>query len=351
MSETESTTVEPTPLKKALLDEGVWRSWAVSLAIAGPLGLIAAIAFVIFAPEQPNYDVAMKTRVDILAPLGVIYIATITFCTVVWRGLISTRQTNAQLAALDLQRQQIDKLSLQIATTEDNNLAQLLQKGAELISDGAEAKVQAGIATLHALADAKSDKFAAPALDLIADYIAQIGSGTNQISTVRSAIDALNAVKNSRNRISGRMFSFIYKKSVTAPHPMGEWVSFPAAKTATYAGGKFRIEFIHPTADIIHNNSYFGVAFERCNFLNASANQMEECTFDECKFYNEVDVVSGNNIFKRCNFSWAIVDIDKLPNLRSGNNWYSRSRPPRAKGSPTRNVDWTRYFEERADES
>ncbi len=159
-----------------------WLTFAIVLGIFSAVGITFFLFWALDASEQIR-----ATRTDTVYKVALLCAAAVTFCTVVWRGLISARQANYQ-------QKQIDNLARQIAATEENNLAGLLQKGAELLGQtDNRAHVGAGIATLQSLITAENPKFTREAMELLADHLDEKYQHTNSGPLFRSIIQALDA--------------------------------------------------------------------------------------------------------------------------------------------------------------
>lgn len=290
-------------------DEEVWRSWAASLAVAATLLVVVAVIWISHAHSERM----MATRVAIIAPFGVVYVALITFCTVVWRGLISARQA-------DTQQQQLESLAKQIAATEENNLAQLLQKGAELLADGGRAHQSAGVATLQAVIDAENTKFVREGMELIADFIDERFQSTNENPIFRSAIAALEI---------GHAKGFVARRSVdfSSASPATAWVPFCGVTEIRYIRG---LIVGYDDIDIIEKNINLkcdGVIF-RNGRITRLDRRFNYCTFVECSI--EVIALDKNSVanFERCNFSGAVVDGSVQGEFSFRDCYFSKNNPP-----------------------
>ena len=293
-------------------DEDVWRSWAASLAIGSFMLVAVAVIWISWAESEPE----MATRVRILSPFGVIYVALITFCTVVWRGLISARQANYQ-------QKQLDSLAKQIAATEENNLAGLLQKGAELLADlNSRAHLGAGIASLQAVITAENDKFVREAMELIADFIDEKFQHSNHEPLFRSAAKALEAGA-ARGYIASRILDFTADETTIGP-----WVPFPGVEHLWYINGEIR-NFDDAYAEKL------GISIE-CQTLqvtNSSINRLDDsrffaCTFNHCDIRQIALTKNGVATLNRCDLSGATLDGSIVADINFQNCYYRRENPP-----------------------
>lgn len=294
--------------------EETWRSIAVRAALAGPLLLFIAAMWIFAAPNEE----AMLVRVNILSPFGVLHVALITFCTVVWRGLVATRQ--------------VETAAKQLTSMEENNLALLLQKGAELVSDfNNRSAAAAGIASLSAVGRAPESKFAEQVMDLLADVV-QWNSDRMDDNLFASAANALLDIHRETGRLSHRQLSF-EAQSEPAEDAQQQWRLVGGVRVARYRDGYFFGEELLRDSEVA-NTSYvfFGVSFHEC-MLDLTAANFIGCTLVRCSIFGVDPERLINCDFRDCDFSACeFRNAASLPNLRAGGNWYDPRRPPTENG-------------------
>lgn len=272
----------------------------------------------------------LSERVDVIYKLALIGVGAVTFCTVVWRGLISTRQADAQLRATSLQREQIDKLALQIAATEETTLADLLQQGAELIGESSKKPhVAAGIAILQSVLEAPNRKFASQAMNLLADFVQDNYTYGTPDNLIGAAIAALGQGA-TLDRYSSRRLSFDARSLSVEQSREDEWKMISGVAAVRYLGGvwegsersalnaKTKFSFIEvriESADIdVRKHMFRGCHFERCEIRGISA------------------VVAKRNQFESCDFSGAEIQTGSgFPDLRDQGNHYFAENPPQGR--------------------
>jgi hypothetical protein len=272
--------------------------------------------------------------IDVVYKLGLIGAGLITFCTVAWRGLIATQQA-------ELQRQQIDKLSQQIAATEENNLATLLQKGAELIDeDDKHGHVMAGIATLQSVITAPNDKFAIEAMNLLADYLQTRFEGSHSGMRCAAAVLALRAGAE-LGRYCERSLKFEYPNSTIDYETASPWLPVKGVKFVRYESGV-------ADPDIMFNESSGSTRynFEKVEFFSGEVPDLtsafHKCTFDFVVFSKVRKGLKGHS-FKSCDFSGCRFEGGyDLGDLRSGKNYFDPENPPLADNVPE--WDWDKYL-------
>lgn len=304
-----------------------------SLAIAAAIITLICGGFALLWVFDARTDRAMLTRVQIVGGGMAVGLAIVTFCTVLWRGLISQQQAIAQQV-------QIEHLTRQIAETNRTNLAEFLQNGAEMISDVAQpAKVLAGIATLQDVASDESKRFSVFAMNLLANFVQTYGRTSHQSPLVGAAIVALNAAAEAGAVLSTIRASFSADKE-TNPR----WLLIDGISSVTYEGGTVigetikRARSFRPPFKIFDN-----VVFYNCTVENESFSGMSNCSFYYCKI-KAISVISlRSNKYWRCDFSgaqiYALDGTDELPDLREDENAYSEEDLPELYGS--KNSSWT----------
>lgn len=290
--------------------EDRWRSWAVSLAIAAPILLIAATAWIGSAPTEQ----AMLTRVNILAPIGVLYVALVTFCTVVWRGCISARQADYQL-------EQLGALARQIASSELNNVAQQLQRGAELIAEDDEARIGAGIVTLGAIAKEPPDRFGDEARILLLEYVKRFGSGGHASANLKRAAAQLESAFRLRKAWLVQSLNFEGASSQV------EWELIFSSRICSYKGGVFNSKELKKD-----DNYYFrfmNVFFDSCRFEDITPLISTKCRFYNCYIRGGDSEILNRHDFEYCDFTGARIVINEpMPDLRERMNWFQPRYPP-----------------------
>lgn len=312
---------------------GIWLTYAITLACVGT-GVLAVFAWS-WAWDNGAFD---ADRIDILSRFAAYLVAAVTFCTVVWRGLISAKQA-------EYQQEQLDSLTRQIASTEENNFAQLLQKGAELVEDETKfARVNAGIAILQAVAEAPNDKFREQARGLIAYFIRAHGRYAHLGRGVNLAISAFNSIYNTTRVISPTSFYFEEdaEEAARTPEQETDWKIIYGAAEVVYAHGNFAHTVF--ARDLPTGILFRRVAFGHCTFVAAYELDMFHCYFYRCRFHAITTRMLSSHRFNECDFSGIkiIRDTNEVPSLIEGNNWYDPDNPPT--GSDGRDLDWDAMF-------
>lgn len=297
----------PNPPDEPALTESHWYAAGISLAIIGLILACFATAWILATSETKE----MLVRTQIAAPFGTIFLALITFCTVAWRGMVSSRQA-------DQQKRQND-------ANDDANLAKLLQEGAKLLGEkGSDPHILAGVATLDAVITDPRKKFAIQAMDLLASFV-QDNYGQQALN--RQTTAALQALANGEalkiySRISGH---FIREDTSTR-----YWLNIRGFKDITYEGGAFRAGAYDRTIERLYKTNFRKVTFARCRIKDAA--HYDACQFENCNIISIDDRTITGSAFTDCNFSNGTIGLwRELPpgfDLRAtGNFFYEDSIP------------------------
>nr|WP_295465243.1 hypothetical protein [Mesorhizobium sp.] len=294
-------------------DERRWRAIATAAIVITAAVAPFALVFWVFdvADEQHRYY-----RGQILAGVVAFCLALVTFATVVWRGAISSRQA-------DTQQRQIEKLSEQIAAANESNLADLLQRGAELVAETTKpAHVAAGISILQSVALNDIGTFATEAMDLLADF-ATLEFSTHQEATVSfaSAAQAL-MLGAQRGRSSGRVVTLDLGNTSRWQMPL------KGVRRVIYVGGIASGRFFENSVSGETNVRFNSTRLYDCRvFVD---NRFDGCGFVSCDILGAKGKVLFPNTYSRCNFSGArfetAEDFDQMQ-LEEG-NWFDPEKPP-----------------------
>lgn len=309
--------------------ESTWLSAAIAGGVFLAVGVGATLLWVFGIPD----DTSRLIRVQTAAPFGVVAIAAVTFFTVVWRGLISARQADTGI-------DQLQGLRKQIALTEENNLAALLQKGAELISDDNLAKVSAGLATLEAVAAAESPKFVGAAMRLLVDYVHKHGERSHLPPLVTQAIIALRTAHEKNGHIANEELYFTGDSEADEDVYSSQWMIVRGVSGVTYRNGDFKFEMFGQEERF--DRLFFNhVDFYMCTIDDISSLDSHKCTFERCIIRGADSEDLLRHKFVRCDFTDATISgFDGVPDLRKGENYYVLPHPPKLLAEEGVRVDW-----------
>lgn len=317
-------------------DEGVmtassWRGLAIGVAVVTLVSAAFTVPWILSA----NTDPLMLTRVQIVGAGMAVGLAIVTFCTVIWRGMISAAQA-------ELQRLQIDKVSQQIVAAESSNLATLLHKGAELIADKEHpSRIAAGIASLRAVGEGSDDMFANQAMDILADYIERSGANVFKEPLGRSALDALRIVSDRTGRVATRPVRFLYDREYQEPDEEVRFELVEGARDVYYRGGYF--EGLVLTDDVVGATRFhFTEVGIIEGMVDLSCAKFTSCFIRDALILRyDVRRVPGTE-FMGCDFSGCIINNPQtFFDLRTGGNWFAKERPPI---SDLPDLDWSKFL-------
>lgn len=305
----------PDPKKKE--DEWQARLWA--FAIVGGACVCFAIWLYVFGGETTE---VISQRMTIMVPIGTLYIAAVTFLITYWRGLITTRQA-------DQQREQIRALTDQVRLTDENNLANLLQRGAEMVADEGNApSISAGIATLYAVTTAKNSRFAIPAMDVLAQFVESTSSRGLFSWPVSAAVDALADAHARNGLVSTRTITC--ETTETGSEIRGHWRTLAGVRFVVFRGG-IAVGTAFGRGNPSAAAHFDSVAIRRWRDLDASWMNFGNCTFFDCRVRAADVHTMAVNTFENCDFSGARIAV-RLPALevaiRGNGNFYDEQDPP-----------------------
>ncbi|WP_274426771.1 hypothetical protein [Chelativorans sp. YIM 93263] len=316
---------EEKPVRHFYEQEGFWFAVVVVAAVVALLVAFGGLVHVFGG--KPGTTII--ERVDTYYKLMLVLAGFVTFSTIVWRGLIAARQAETQLESTRLQREQIDRLSEQITATKENNLAQLLQKGSELIAEKYNpAHVTAGIATLRFVATAENGNFAVEAMNLLAEYLErEFGSGHGG-KLFASANAALKAGEE-KGRIAERdiVFSCEDEEITGYPDDQSNWHHVYGVRSLRYFYGDASSAHLLPDGRGAANAEYCYVTIGGGEV--SIDDRFRRCDFSRVKVVRVAGDSISENSFRRCDFSNALIYATKIPDLRPGENFFSPSEPPR----------------------
>ncbi len=285
-----------------------WYAISVSLVVIGLVLAAFAASWILTAASIDD----MKDRVQIVAPFGTIFLALITFCTVAWRGMVTSRQA-------DQQKRQND-------ANDEANYAKLLQEAAKLIAEkDKQPQVVAGISTLEILISEPKQRFGTEAMDLLADLIMETYGGARLNRVNRAVIRALELgdSKGLMSRSDG-----IFRRPTAKEKNRGAWVFIPGLKSLSFTGGTLSEKVFMQARRLIkqldevsiEGGIYdFNIKYRGCSFYKTSVSEIYDFDLE-------------NNNFRRCDFSGAIIKAIFLPmaglDMRAGFNFYEEGNPP-----------------------
>ncbi|MGO7731582.1 hypothetical protein [Rhizobium leguminosarum] len=311
-----------------VLTENHWYSLAITSAIFTAIAVVTAFILIFGNGFDGEADLKMAQG---LAPFGVALFAVVTFCTVGWRGSISTRQANQ---------------------SESEGRAKLLQEGAKLLGEpGKDAHVSAGIATLGVLVSGTDNGYARQAMDLLADFVEDHMSKNHanrhrpQISGVMRTGD-----RNGANTEREIVFDYTDPDRDDGDDEPTYWYYIPGFKLIRYQSGVFE-------KDVHYNlNDLKNVKFRNTELVDWGAIDIDDrfyrCRFRRCDIASIETIVSllgaSNHkfAFESCDFSGCkILDHGLLQaDLKAQGNYFVDGSPPILVGLQ-RSADWDALLE------
>ncbi|HHV66139.1 MAG TPA: hypothetical protein GXX48_00615 [Ochrobactrum intermedium] len=238
---------------------------------------------------------------------------------------------------------QIEETRRQIAVTEENNVAETLQKGAELISETSRARAAAGIASLHSVMLANNVRLATAAQSLLLDYVVQNGSTTHRQMNVSRAAEALTSAYLAKGLVlnESAYFALDHRRAATDDEYAADWIVIYGVSSVTYYKGNVNSQEIFASKEVAFN----GVTFNNCIFKDLSNVNFEKCKFYQCSIERVHTSLLSGNFFYQCNFSGAKIVFDEtMPNMQDGQNFIYVYDRPIADGNTGKPVAWKSVF-------
>lgn len=308
--------------------------WWFSVAVAA--FILAAVAFsfaALWTFSVKGQDAVFRAQA--FSPFGIALGAVVTFCTVVWRGILSLKQIRIQSEQLQNQTEQLKQIVRQNDAKEDETLVKLLQEGAKFITEAEkEAQVMAGITSLHSLLENdRARKFSAQALDIIAEfYVANYDKQTTATRRARAVLNSAAAV----GLQSGVRAEFKTTKRMHVWPPIGGF------SNQHYEGGD--IYEMTYQAIISETMLFTKVTFHRVQISDNAA--YFHCSFQSCKIAafdpTLLDCKFANCDFSGCEFTEPSEAYDFEQFGRNFRNcFFYNDNPP----SFPESLQWEKYFE------
>ncbi|WP_313591796.1 hypothetical protein [Agrobacterium cavarae] len=291
------------------LTEKDWYVFAICLAIGAVIAAFFAALWVFGGTSVHE----MKQRIDVVTPFGAIYLALMTFCTVAWRGMVTSRQA-------DQQKRQND-------ANDEANYSKLLQEAAKLIAEKKKIpQVVAGISTLEILLTEPQKRFAVEAMDLLADLLID-NHGKQEVGSVNRA--TLRALLVGENKDVWSRTIAKFEKPVATNNYEHPWPRIAGMRSLALVGGTFWPRtYRHMETNL---RQLHQVRLHTCDIVKKVS--FYQCVFDHCNIRNISDFDFLTSTFKDCDFSGCKIEthgaIARDADMKQGRNYYMTDNPPR----------------------
>lgn len=312
-----------------------WRFAVYGTAIFATVLIFVCFLLVFFMPKDIIGTPVERART--FTPFIGVLIAGVTFCSIVWRGVI--------------QNMQVAQQQIQNSHNEEGQLVNLLEKAIEHLSDNEISKISLGIALLEQVALAKNGKFAPYSLELVARQLPKILIADEDWgrSTYEQWKDVLVTAGQQFNREPKRIINFdlreIFNKFSSHFPGLDMFEYFPASQVrGAYIG-------VFPEITCALNRNSTKWIFIDCRFSEISEDDEHparldinrshfSCSFDHVqinfvkferdKIAREYAGAGDVVTFKDCDFTGAIFDLpDDLAFCSFDNCFYRADSPPR----------------------
>ncbi|MEH6691309.1 MAG: hypothetical protein V7774_09015 [Pseudorhizobium pelagicum] len=272
-------------------------------------------------------DESSNERAQAFAPFGAALAAIVTFFTIVWRGVLNTRQLEYQAAQISHQAAQLEQTRRQTEAKDEETLAKLLIDAAKLIAEkDKQPQVVAGIAALDIVIRDPKHRYGVEAMDLLADLLLDT-YGDQPLSRINRAV--LQALGNGEKLgIMSRVEGKFTRPTATFTNN-GYWHYIPGIPSLSFTGGSLSqqaYERMFPRIKLLREVTLNGVEvdlttgrFHKCTFTDCRVTAARWYDFKDCEFVN-------------CDFSGATIkrppsrDLDV--DLRTRRNFYRAGDPP-----------------------
>jgi membrane protein implicated in regulation of membrane protease activity len=306
------------------LTEKDWYVLAICLAIGAIIAALFAAMWVFGAASVTD----VKQRVDVLTPFGAIYLALMTFCTVAWRGMVTSRQA-------DQQKRQND-------ANDEANYSKLLQEAAKLIAEKEKIpQVVAGISTLEILLTEPQQRYGLEAMDLLADLLMDTYGYAPLNSVNRATLRALKTGERNglRSRIDGK-----FERPIATDSNRHRWTTIPGLRSLSFVGGTMTRD-VHETS-LKNIRSLKKVRLQNCEIYDWLS--FSNCEFHHCRIREIDELHLESNRFYNCDFSGCKININVFGgifDLKKGNNFYIAGKPPKDSNGEDKSAQFITYEE------
>lgn len=259
----------------------------------------------------PGSADALRARAQVFTAGFASLAAVVTFCTVAWRAKVTERQATAQ--------------ERQLESADENNLAVLLQKGAEFIAEEVYAKKIAGIACLEAVVTAENKRFGNQGMSLLVDLLKRDNTENHLRHLPSSTRRALRRGHDNGNRSSAILGIDGKGKRVKWRPVWG--VAKVIFRNADLIGSLRRFK----NCDTVFE--FENVRFDRKS-IGLGEFKFRKCTFTRCAI-SGIDLADiAENSFQSCDFSGCdFTNSKSLPldfrNFTDQDNFFDRDAAPK----------------------
>ena len=317
-----------------------------ALAIAGffiTLTVFSGVAIWVFTAEPA----VVVQRAQAFTPFGAALIATVTFFTIAWRGVLNTKQLEYQAEQIRHQADQLGQTRRQNDAKDDENLAKLLMDGTKLLGEDRESHVLAGVAALQAVVTSPRGAFAPQAMDILVDLVQRTYKETDKAKIFDAAREAVN-LGAAAGRASTRTLILAYDDD---EHYFSHAVN--GVRLLVYRHAYIDYTEYPRFTDLSH------VRFENCLIeeaeIRGNHRNFKNCELQACIIKTMNSLFLGRNSFADCNFSGAEFEgasrsirikgggrtENRLERLKGKNNFFYVEEP--ITGGSQR--DWEMFLE------
>ncbi len=299
------------------IDEQHW----YALAVAGAILLLVAAPFAYGWVFQAEDELGWTRRVQVLTPLGTLLAGLVTFATVAWRGMVTSRQANEQKRQND--------------ANETVNYVSILERGAKLLGNNDSLQDRlAGIALIEICVNEPQRRLAQEAFDLLSHYVQENASDPVHKQSRQRALQSMQSGHLRYNLTASTPGIFVASAiardelhQMDATHQrrlvrgLHNWEPIFGFEKLTLKGGAISHSTLHRMlrrSSKSHLDQRTSVTLKNVTLHNVSVPSgvsIMGCVLINCKM-SKADPLGENemegNTFIRCDFSGVVFEGDEI---------------------------------------
>ncbi|WHS33592.1 hypothetical protein QLQ09_19730 [Brucella sp. NM4] len=299
-------------------------------ALAMSFGVITTVTagFLLWWVFYGDFPDEFRDRASVAGTIVAFGGAITTFCTVAWRGLITTRQADTANQQMQEAIEQGKRFERQLQATEINNVAVLFEKAASLLSDASKSKQRAAIALLRNVGLSRTAGLGREVVDLLTDYLSEEAGERESDVTAAIALKYADEIAQSIGMVTRCNVTLSDLQLDTLPNAIAGVtykecdITNVALKTFAY----YENCLIRGCTVNLHSVFHGTNRFYECNIIAVIVDddaEFHDCDFSDCKVATRVTP----RMMTDCYYFDDRPPIERiLPQLKDG----LRSRPPEA---------------------
>ncbi|MEI4480952.1 MULTISPECIES: hypothetical protein [unclassified Phyllobacterium] len=236
---------------------------------------------------------AIGNAADTISKLGLFMVGVVGLPLALWKGYLDYQQTELALQQgiraqqqMEITTNQLKLTERQVAASEENSLATILERASSLISDTqSDAQKMSGVAFLHYVAQSKTQTFHFEALELLSQLIANRDYNEPVIRSATQYMNEIGHTKKKRIRVSIRIEENMFTEF------------FEYLSGVTYINCTINNRIFTAGLNYFHN-----CEFSNCT-INHAARILDTSNFVNCRIVRLNTVMNSVLEFSSCDFS------------------------------------------------